>query len=134
MDGDNKLVDSKTDQPPAETSGSVTTMASSKYQYESLPSEQHVRMAIILPGEADASLRCQVVSVPLQAMPEIFFEAISYVWGDENDTTTIEVEPPTYSKRFLSQKFGSRTTSLSLRLRYPSATDRQYLHKSERCG
>ena len=98
MDGDNKLVDSKTDQRPAETSGRVTTMASSKYQYDNLPSEQHIRIATILAGKVDEPLRCRVGFVPLDALLDLTFEAISYVWGDENDTTTIEVETPEGSK------------------------------------
>jgi hypothetical protein len=61
-----------------------------KYQYESLPSSNSIRLLELFPGASQDPLVCRLFVVDIQEAPT--YAAISYVWGDPEDTVAIEVE------------------------------------------
>lgn len=56
------------------------------YQYQALPRDNYIRL-LVLPQQDDEA-RISIFSVPLEEAPR--FEALSYVWGDPDDTVEIE--------------------------------------------
>ena len=53
-------------------------------------SQQQIRLLHLLPGSWDDTIECKLVTVSLQDSPA--YNALSYVWGDKNDTCKIHVE------------------------------------------
>jgi len=57
------------------------------YQYERLPHEKWFRLLHLYPGQLYEPLLCSLFIQELSSSPP--FKALSYVWGDANDTLTI---------------------------------------------
>ena len=84
-----------------------------QYQYSSLlPGKNHVRLLRLLPSEhKDAVVKCQLFEYKLESTKAVhLYEALSYVWGDPEETVSIVVN----QRRF---KVTSNLHSALLRLR-----------------
>jgi hypothetical protein len=57
--------------------------------YESLPPGEFIRVLNLQPGEADEYIECSLEVVDIETSKESY-EAISYVWGDPNDTVDVQ--------------------------------------------
>ena len=60
----------------------LQTSLVARYIYEKLPSNNHIRLLELQPGEQSTAIKCHLFIVPLGHLPS--YEAISYVWGDNN--------------------------------------------------
>jgi len=59
-----------------------------EYQYQHIEQQSRdIRIVILLPGNRDDDIRCVTQIVSLDASPA--YEAISYAWGDPQDTMPI---------------------------------------------
>lgn len=58
-----------------------------EYQYEKLKSSTSTRLMELLPGQLADQLECRLRTVDLQTKPN--YEAVSYVWGTEDNKPTI---------------------------------------------
>lgn len=67
-----------------------------KFQYQSLPSGHHICVLILEPDEGDEVLQGHVETVDLMQTPEPLFEAISYVWGSNIKSHTIQIARSTF--------------------------------------
>lgn len=54
------------------------------FEYQPLPSMDHIRILIIQPGLHNDPIRCNLQEIPLDGA-ECQYEGISYAWGDKND-------------------------------------------------
>lgn len=59
-----------------------------KFEYEQLLSKDHIRILELLPGTKDDTIRCNLTS-EFHQDTENTYDAISYVWGNPNDTVEI---------------------------------------------
>jgi hypothetical protein len=57
--------------------------------YEPLPPGEFIRVLSLQPGEADEDIECSLEVVDIESSKESY-EAISYVWGDPNDTADVQ--------------------------------------------
>jgi hypothetical protein len=57
--------------------------------YESLPPGEFIRVLKLQPSEADEDIQCSLEVVDIETSKESY-EAISYVWGDPNDTVDVQ--------------------------------------------
>lgn len=55
------------------------------YSYEELTEPRQIRLLVLQPGTGDVHLTLQAVSLD----DDLEYEAISYCWGDENDTRAV---------------------------------------------
>ncbi|EOA89264.1 uncharacterized protein SETTUDRAFT_105082 [Exserohilum turcica Et28A] len=61
-------------------SSQVSSILETPYQYNKLPRDDSFRYLILQPGVGNEQLDCSLCTAPL---PQIEFEAISYVWGKD---------------------------------------------------
>ena len=60
----------------------------SAFEYETLPSEEYIRLVDILPGKGDDIVECKVETVLREGSADTY-EPISYCWGDSRQKETI---------------------------------------------
>lgn len=63
----------------------ISSAEKTNFEYQSL-GPREIRLLVLLPGSWDAKIECNLVHVPLELAE---FDALSYTWGDINDTTQI---------------------------------------------
>lgn len=59
-----------------------------QFHYTALPSENHIRVIELLPGEAKDVIKCNL-TIELRHYAQKPYDAISYVWGGEKDNEII---------------------------------------------
>lgn len=59
------------------------------YPGPQLPSDDHIRVLILEPGELGSPVHCQLVATTIYSAPS--YEALSYTWGDPEQCTAIKV-------------------------------------------
>ena len=60
---------------------------STRHQYQQLPKGRWIRLLRLFPSKHGGSLECELFVVQVDVVPQ--YEAISYVWGDPSQTTSI---------------------------------------------
>lgn len=75
----------------------MVLLSSQPYEYDLLPEDQaYIRLIVLQPDpEPDAPVRCLLITRTLATFEEDIIEsyvALSYVWGDANDTRAVDVE------------------------------------------
>jgi hypothetical protein len=61
------------------------------YKFSPIP-VRNIRLLRILPDNHSAMVSCEFVDIPLEMAKARLYEAVSYVWGDENDRSQILVD------------------------------------------
>jgi len=67
----------------------ISDDVSDKTIYEPLPAGEFIRVLKLQPGETDQDIRCSLDVVGIENSKDSY-EAISYVWGDANNTVDIQ--------------------------------------------
>jgi hypothetical protein len=64
-----------------------------RYTYRSLVTRpQNIRLLYLLPGHDEEDIRCELIHYRLRPeRPLGLYEALSYVWGDQNDIRRIRI-------------------------------------------
>ncbi|KAL9621320.1 MAG: hypothetical protein Q9160_004211 [Pyrenula sp. 1 TL-2023] len=62
-------------------------MANNSFKYDALPNTSNIRLLRLHESNESKPLMCDLVHVSLDSLPE--YNALSYVWGDATDLTTI---------------------------------------------
>ena len=86
------------------------------YEYDKLPSSTAIRLVNLEGGIAEDTLRCNIITTTLEA--QSVYEALSYVWGDENDKPTIQIGTQHEDRQLCITK---NLAAALRRLRYPSS-------------
>jgi hypothetical protein len=87
-------------------------MSTSIYQHQLQPGREEIRTLTLMRGAFDDPIHCSLQTVSLVDRPS--YTALSYVWGDANDTHPITVEGTVLLA----------TRNLKLALQYIRETDR----------
>ena len=60
------------------------------FVYSSLPSQHHIRLCTLLAGQGDQPIQCSIKTILIK--DEIYYEALSYVWGPPDEAIHIECD------------------------------------------
>jgi hypothetical protein len=85
----------RTHRPPIKFSGFVETLIvkrTNEYQYDELGLKQ-IRLLRLTKGERNDDIQCVLTPIKLsrRSMPDLPYQALSYVWGTDNPTKHIQI-------------------------------------------
>src|SRR5216117_2955638 len=72
---------------PFTSSSMLKREDNTEFLYEALPNSEAIRLLELLPGTEDEPLICHFHVYPIAIAP--MYEAISYVWGDPQNTAHV---------------------------------------------
>ncbi len=73
--------------------------AMENYQYSPLPGEDYIRLALIHPGKYQDEIVVSLHASPFRGGLTPDYEALSYVWGSEQDPEPIRIDPEPFYPR-----------------------------------
>ncbi|KAI0191333.1 HET-domain-containing protein [Astrocystis sublimbata] len=94
------------------------------YKYSSLPCDEYIRIATIFAGNDDDDLTISITNETFQANSPPLYEALSYVWGSEDDKQPVRI-PDGHGRSTL---YVTRNLHIALRhLRYNDRPRRMWI-------
>jgi hypothetical protein len=93
----------------------TTHLTQEGFPWSVLPSERHIRILELQPGNRDASIHCRLLTTTIDEAPA--YEALSYVWGSQINLVSITVQANS-SKTCYKHMITANCHSALKRLRY----------------